>query len=180
MKSLIAIVVFAVVMTSGIAMAGDEATLKKSDVPEAVLKAFEAAYPEAVVTKYSSEDVDGQIRYEFETEIDEIEKDYVYLADGTLLQIEEDVLVKDLPDAVILTVTELFPDGKIEDADAVTRDTTLEYQIIVANGEERFLLTIAPDGEAIAGVELLDVDQDKGRDGDKDAEKNDESDDDEG
>jgi hypothetical protein len=162
MKHLIAPLVGMFLLCAAIAIAGDDTTLKKSDMPEAVLKAFEASNPQAVVTEYGKKTVDGQTRYEIEIKDGELEKDFVCLADGTLLQIEEDMPVESLPQLVVDSVKMAYPDGEIGEADKITKGEIVEFEIIVEVGETDYQLLVSSDGKVLSSREVGDEEDEPG------------------
>jgi len=182
MRTLITLSALALVLVAGFALAEEEAELKKSDVPEAVLKAFATVQPNAVITEYTREVVDGQTRYEIETRIGKIEKDYVYLPDGTLLQIEEDMSVKSLPEVVIQSITNAYPNCEFEEADKITKGSTLEYEVMIevedGSQESEYALLVSANGKILTTTELDEEDDEDEDDDGEDDENEDEEDDD--
>ncbi len=173
MKHSVTLAVIAILLSAALAFAEDDAAMKKSDLPEAVLKAFEASNPDALATEYGKKDVNGQIRYEIETKVGDLEKDFVYLPDGTLLQVDEDVPVELLPDAIVESVKKAYPEGEIDEADKITRGDTIDYELIVEVGETDYELLVSADGKIISSVqagededEPGDVDEGDEEDGD--------------
>ncbi len=151
----------------------DDGGIKKSDVPEAVLKAFETSYPKAVATEYSKKTADGQTRYEIETRVGELEKDFVYLTDGTLFQIDEDMTVKSLPAAVVEAVKKAYPDGEIDEADKITKGANIEFEVMVEVGDTDYELLFSPDGKILTSASVDEDDDEPG-----DVDEADEEDDD--
>jgi len=184
MRTLITLSALALVLVAVFALAEEEAELKKSDVPEAVLMAFAKAQPNAVITEYTREVIDGQTRYEIETRVGKIEKDYVYMPDGTLLQIDEDMSVKSLPQVVVQSITSAYPNCELEEADKITRGSTLEYEVVIeiedGSHEVEYALLVSADGRILSATELVEADDDEDEEDNDDGEdeENDEEDDD--
>ena len=159
--------VFAILLTSGLMAAKEEGKLKRSDVPEVVLKAFEKVCPDAEATNFSREFVEGQARYGIETEVAGFEKDYTFLADGTLLQKDEDILVQSLSDKIVESIMKAYPEGEINEADKITRDTTVEFNVVVAVGDIDYELRVSTEGIILYSIQLVE-DEDGPSDIDKD------------
>lgn len=174
MRHLLTPITIAVLLSVAFAVAEEDTAMRKSDMPQAVLKAFEASYPQTVATEYSKEVVNGQTRYEIETRVGKLEKDFVYLQDGTLLQIEEDMSVKSLPTAIVESVKAAYPDGEIDEADKITRGSTIEFEITIEFGEMEYELLVSSDGEVLSSEEIDDDDEEEEDDGeDEDDEEDD-------
>jgi hypothetical protein len=127
--------------------------VKKSDVPEAVLEAFQAAHPKAVPAEYGRETVNGQTRFEIEIRIGERDKDFVYLPDGILLQTEEEIPVDSLPQAIVDAIKKAHRDGEIEEADRITRSELTEYEVSVEVGDVEYELLLSSDGKIMSSKE---------------------------
>jgi len=173
MKRLLTFTVVAIFLTAAFAVAEDDTAMKKSDLPQAVLKAFEKSYPQAEATEYGKKIVNGQTRYEIETKVGEVEKDFVYLPDGTLLQIEEDMPVKSLPEVIVKSVKKAYPEGEIDEADKITRGDKIEYEIVVEVDEIDYELLISSDGKILSSVQVGEDEDEPGDVDENDHEDND-------
>jgi hypothetical protein len=160
MVRLVTAVLVVLVLFTAIAIGEDDPKTVKSDVPQAVLRAFEKANPGVVGTDYSKEVVNGQTRYEIETRVSDLEKDFVYLPDGTLLQIVEDMQLKALPDVIAQSVKKAYPKAEIDEVDKIVRGETVEYEIILEIGETDHELSVASDGRILSSV-AIEEDEDE-------------------
>ena len=164
--------IFVLLAISTMLASAEEAKLiEESDIPDTVLKAFQMSFPDAKVTGYDIEVVDGVTQYEIETRVDKFEKDYVYLEDGSLLQTEEEIPLKSLPESVVNAVNKAHPNCEIDEAEKITRGETIEYEVVVEVAEEEFELLLSSEGQILASKE---ADEDEGEDDDEDDEKEDE------
>src|SRR5262245_41350907 len=77
-----------------------EKKISEQDLPVAVRAAFERSYPHAKVQGASQEVEKGKKLYEIESVDGTVRRDLLYMADGSIIEIEEDLAVSDLPDAV--------------------------------------------------------------------------------
>ena len=121
--------------------------ITKKDVPAAVLKAFEAAYPKAKVNNYGTEAEKGVTFYELETIEGKIKRDLLYKADGTLAELEEILTPAMVPEAITKTIKAEFPKGKIVSGEKTTQGSAVTFDIVVANGKEKVRVDLNADGK---------------------------------
>jgi hypothetical protein len=142
--------------------------VEKTVLPETVIKAFETDNPDLSVDEFEKGEVDGKVVYEIETVEGEIQKDFVYAEDGTLIQTEEEISVDELPEEVAKAVKAAHPDGEIVEGELITRVTGKFYGIEVAVGDEVFEMTLGADGKILASdSEATDDEEDEGDGDDK-------------
>src|SRR5258708_30361080 len=77
-----------------------EKKLKRSDLPAAVLKTVNQESQGATISGYSSETDNGQLVYEVEMRVRGRGRDVLIGADGSVLEIEQEVALDALPAAV--------------------------------------------------------------------------------
>src|SRR5271169_2685349 len=94
-----------------------EKKIGKNDLPRAVLAAFEKAYPHAKVRGTSTEVEKGTTYFEIESLDGTQARDILYLADGTVAEIEEVVGASELPAPVKTAVGEEFAKAKTSKAE---------------------------------------------------------------
>ena len=130
----------------GQANAGEK-ELSKNQVPKAVIDAFEKAHPDAKEVKYEEEIFAGKTAYEVEYKKNGKELEFSYGADGTLLQKEEEIDVKALPNPVVQAVLKAHPKATLEKAEKVMKpDGTImgyEVDIKVAGKETKLELDVS-------------------------------------
>ena len=131
-------VLIAVPMILGQANAGEK-ELKKNQVPKAVIAAFEKAFPNAKELEFEEELFEGKTAYEVEYKKDGKEYEFLYSAEGVLLQKEEEIDVKILPDPVIQAILKAHPKAKIKEAEKLMKPdgtvTGYEVEVKVAGKE---------------------------------------------
>jgi uncharacterized membrane protein YkoI len=135
---LMSAVLIAVPMILGQANAGEK-ELKKDQVPKAVIAAFEKAFPNAKELEFEEETFEGKTAYEVEYKKDGKEYEFIYSAEGMLLQKEEEIDIKTLPDPVIQAILKAHPKAKIKEAEKLMKPdgtvTGYEVEIKVAGKE---------------------------------------------
>ena len=95
--------------------------VSKHEVPKAVLEAFEKAYPNAKEVEFEKEIFEGKAAYEVEYKENGREYEILYNSDGVILQIEETLDVKALPEPIIQAISKAYPKATIEDAERVIK-----------------------------------------------------------
>ena len=147
MKSqyIMSVVLIASPMIFGQANASEK-ELKKDQVPKAVISAFEKAFPNAKELEFEEELFEGKTAYEVEYKRDGKEYEFLYSPEGVLLQKEEEVDVKTLPDPVIQAILKAHPKAKIKEAEKLMKPdgtvTGYEVEIKVAGKELELELDI--------------------------------------
>jgi len=139
-------VLIAVPMIFGQATASEK-ELKKDQVPKEVIAAFEKANPNAKGLEFEEEMFESNPAYEVEYKKNGKEYEFLYSADGTLLQKEEEIDVKLLPEPVAQAVKKAYPKGKIKEAEKLMKpDNTVtgyEVEIKVAGKEIELELDVS-------------------------------------
>jgi len=140
--------------------------VEKIDLPEAVMEAFANDYPEMVMTGVETEEIDGVTYYEIES--GDGETDVIYLADGTLYSVEQEMEVEDLPQEVADALAATYPDGDIEEAEIITRGTEKSYEVVVVieNEDEdiSYDVTVSSDGKVISEQQITEGDDEEAPD----------------
>lgn len=111
MKSSVLLIAFALV--SNLAFAQKK---QKIEVPTEVKKAFATRFPDAKVEEWQKE---GDY-YEAEFELNKIEHSVLIDAKGDILEVEEEIKVKQLPIAISAYVAKNYPKQKIKEAAKIT------------------------------------------------------------
>ena len=111
-----------------VALRGQEQKVSSRDVPEVVRSAFAKTYPNAKVRNWDKEIKDGKVVYEAENVTDgKISRNVMYFPDGKIVQIEETMLVADLPISITGAVSKQYPKAVIQSAEKRTHAETVEY-----------------------------------------------------
>ncbi len=126
-----------------------EKQLGKKEVPAAVLAAFEKAYPKAVAKGYSWEEKDGKALYEIESLEGKIHRDVSFLENGRVFEKEEVVAVNSLPEAVREAVKKDHPKGMFLRAEKISRGTTVEYEVVIAQGKKKTEVKLDAGGKIL-------------------------------
>jgi Putative beta-lactamase-inhibitor-like, PepSY-like len=112
----------------------DEEKVPIDKLPAAVLKAVKRKFPKAEIEKATKEVEDGTTTYEVELEINDRSVDVSLKADGTILEIEREVPVAELPKAVRKKLAARYPGAKIVKAEELTKgeDGPVRYEVAIS------------------------------------------------
>jgi len=132
----------------------NEKKLKRSELPAAVRKTVDQESQGATIRGYSSEMDDGQLVYEVEMRVHGHGRDVLIGADGSVLEIEEEVALDSVPATVKAGLVQLAGSGKITKVESLTkRGVLVAYEAQVRTGAKRSEIQVGPDGKALAHPE---------------------------
>ncbi len=109
------------------ALAGGNSGIK--NIPENILNKAMSDYPNAKMEKAEAKDEDGKLTYEFKLEQGEAEVEVSYDKDGKLIKSEQDIAVKDLPEAVRNAVSTNYPGREMKAAVKKVEDNSVSYEV---------------------------------------------------
>lgn len=123
-----------------------EQSLKKRDVPKAVLAAFQQSYPRVTIKGYAKETDNGTVVYEVESVEGCIHRDVTYTADGSIVTTEESLAYTELPEPIRDAMTKEYPKAKISVCEKITKGLTTQFELIVQSGKRKNELVFNADG----------------------------------
>ena len=126
-----------------------EKKLSKKNIPAPVLAAFHKAYPKATVRAAAEEQKDGKTTYEIESMDGKTARDLQYLADGTVVEIEETIAISEIPEAVKTAVTGRYPKGKIIKAEKVTKGQDVSYDVEMRADKGKVSIDVDAHGKVL-------------------------------
>jgi uncharacterized membrane protein YkoI len=134
--------------------AGEKEGIKPAAVdlkilPPAVLNAFKAAYPHAVIKGTSKETEKGVTYYEVESVDGKLNRDLLYTADGKAAEIEEAIPPESLPAAVTQALAKAYPGYKVLKAESMTKDGQKLFELRIQVNDKKIGVTIDPAGKII-------------------------------
>ena len=154
----------------------------KVDLPEAVAKAIHAAFPKATVDEAKAEDEGGVKVFDVELKQDKTEMDVEVTADGTILAVETNIEMKDVPEAAAkvlqkaaegATVHEVKKEEvwrEIKDAKIVKLDDVkVAYEAEIKKGDQKGEIKVAANGTIVEALKW------KGKEKEEKGEKDDET-----
>ena len=132
---------------------GDEEKISLDKVPAAVLKAVKKKFPKADVKDAVKEVEDGTVTFEIGLKLDGLGIDVALKEDGTILEVEKEIAVADLPKVVVDAATARYPDGEIKKAEEIVKDEKTTYEVTVVHEGKNRQVAIAPDGKLLKNGE---------------------------
>jgi len=126
-----------------------EKTVDLKILPEAVLSAFKAAYPNAVIKGTSKETEKGVTYYEIESVDGTLNRDLLYTADGKAAEIEEAIAASDLPAAVQQTLAKEYPGAEVLKAERMTKGDQKLFELKIQVKDKKMGVTIDPNGKIV-------------------------------
>ena len=128
-----------------------ETELTKQQVPKAILDAFEKAHPNAQEVEFEKEMVEGKAVYEVEYKENGREYEILYDSDGVILQMEETLDVKALPEPIVQAISKAYPKATIEDAEKVMKPdgTVIAYEVEIKTEGKKLELELDADGKIL-------------------------------
>jgi uncharacterized membrane protein YkoI len=144
------LVLVAVPMIFGQASASEK-ELKKDQLPKAVIAAFEKAFPNAKELEFEEALFDGKTTYEVEYKKDGKEYEFLYSTEGVLIQKEEDIDVKTLPDPVIQAILKAHPKAEIKEAEKLIKPdgTVTGYEVGIKVAGKELELELDVNGKIL-------------------------------
>jgi hypothetical protein len=133
---------------------GQEKKITAADLPAAVRQAADAQSKGATLRGYSRETEHGRVQYEVELMVAGKSRDVTIGADGTVLEVEQQVDFDSLPPAVRAALTTKAGAGKITRVESLTKAGTLvAYEAAILSNGKRSEVQVGPDGSALTHEE---------------------------
>lgn len=137
-------------MILGQANAGGK-ELSKGQVPKAVIDAFEKAYPNAKPPEFETETFEGRTVYEIEYKENGKEYEALYSADGIMVQKEEEIDGKSLPEPVAQAVKKAHPKAEIKEVEKLMKPdgTITGYEVEIKSEGKKTELELDVNGKIL-------------------------------
>jgi hypothetical protein len=144
------ILVYAIALSLPIAgiCSAQEQKLNGKDVPAAVAAAAAKAYPNAKIKGWSKETEDGKTYYEAEMTEGQAKRDVIFLSDGKIDAVEEEIATAAVPAPVQTALKTRYPKAQISLAEKLTKDTGIQYELHVKNAPKKEIVFTA-DGKFV-------------------------------
>jgi hypothetical protein len=163
----VACLIIVAIFTANISAFGEDSqVLNLHRVPEKVLISFNKSYPGAKITSIEKEKIKDQVYYEFEIKMGENKRTIIYLENGDLYAIEEEISIEALPQNVIDALKKVYPEGEIDEAERIIRGSETEYEVVIeieeGKKEKEYEIIITSKGK-ITSKELIQDNEEKGK-----------------
>jgi hypothetical protein len=130
---------------------GDEEKVSPDKVPQKVQDAVKAKFPEAKVIKASKEKENNETIYEVAIKNGDQKITMDIKEDGTIVEYEKEINVKDLPKAVSEALAAKYPNATFKTAEEVYKNDKLDsYEVIIEpSGKKAFEVVVSPEGKIL-------------------------------
>jgi hypothetical protein len=118
-------------------------------LPEAVLSAFKAAYPNAIIKGASKEVENGVTQFEIESLDGTQARDLLYAPDGKVIELEEAIAAMDIPAAVAAALAKEYPGCEVVKAETLTKGAVKQFEISIKVKDKTLGVTIDPTGKIV-------------------------------
>jgi hypothetical protein len=141
-------------VANGLLLAGtasaQEKKIRRSDLPPAVEKTVAAQSIGATIRGFSSEAENGQTLYEAEMMVNGHSKDVLMAADGSIVEVEEQVALDSLSAEVKAGLQAKAGKGKILKVESITKKNKLvAYEAQVETNGKKSEVQVGPDGKPL-------------------------------
>ena len=158
-RCLLASVVAGFVLLPAVA-GGDDKKAEKltvDKIPKKVMDAIKNRFPKAEITSAEKEIEDGKVVYDIALKHEGRKYEMDIQEDGTIVEIEKEIKLKDLPEAVAKAIKAKYPDAKIEEIMEVNKVKGKEekpdhYEVVLETKDKKKMeVTVSLDGKTIKG-----------------------------
>jgi uncharacterized membrane protein YkoI len=151
MSRAIRVAAAATMLFSVFAIAQDqEKKIRRSDLPPAVEKAVAEQSKGATIRGFSQEKENGQTYYEAELMVNGHTKDVLLDANGSVVEVEEQVSTESLPSAVRRGLQDKAGKGKLVKVETLTKkDKLVAYEAKALNNGKTSEVQVGPEGKAL-------------------------------
>jgi uncharacterized membrane protein YkoI len=132
---------------------GEKVPLDK--VPKAVMDAIQDRFPDADITSVEKETEDGKIVYDIELKSKGKKYEMDIQENGTIIEIEKEAAVKDLPEGVTKALEAKYPKATIKEVMEVNKvkgktETPDHYEVVLVTADKKKIeITVSLDGKTI-------------------------------
>jgi len=128
-----------------------EKTITKEDLPQVILDAFTAGYPEASVTGYTKEAEDGKICYEISFELEGQKIDILYNVEGVVVELEKTISAEEMPEPIKEAIAKEIPEHSLIRIEKVKKEGKLFYEakILDTKNDKKYELFFSDSGELL-------------------------------
>ena len=123
-----------------------EKKISQKDLPNAVVKSFQAKYPKAEIKGTAVEKENGHTYYEIESMDGTQKRDLLYTKDGKVAEIEEGISLENIPSKIKSSVMKKYPEGKIKNAEKVTSNSKTTFELLVEHNGKKSVVVLDEKG----------------------------------
>jgi hypothetical protein len=135
-------------------LAGQE-KVTADKLPEKVAQALKRRFPAAQVQQITRETEDGKVVYDIELLEGGTKHEMDCRDDGAIVDIQNEIPVKDLPAAAVTAITAKHPGSRIKEVGEIlvvrgTQETRDHFEVLIEDANQKVVeLTVALDGKIL-------------------------------
>jgi len=174
-----AVLLLAIMVLAPQAVYAKEEAAAKVELPDAVVAAVNAAFPNAKIEKVKLEDENGVKVYEVELEQGETEIEIEIAPDGTIIEIETEIKMADVPEAAAKAIQAAAEGAKIEEVKKVEKRAEIKkvesgtaivalatpiitYEAELETGDQEGEIEVAADGAVVEALKWKAKEKEEG------------------
>jgi uncharacterized membrane protein YkoI len=152
-RSAVAIAIALLVFTA--ASADDAKKVPLDKIPKAIKDAINARFPDAEITSVEKETEDGKVVFDVELKHKGRKYEMDIQEDGTVIEIEKEVPVKDAPEAITKAVLAKYPKSIIQEVMEMYKvkgkeETLTSYEVTIETADKKKMeLVVSLDGKSV-------------------------------
>ncbi|UCB52928.1 MAG: PepSY-like domain-containing protein [Candidatus Zixiibacteriota bacterium] len=129
-----------------------EVDLELDKIPQVVMDALKARFPEAEIHKWTKEKEGDIVVYDIEFKQQDRTFEADIKEDGTIHNWEKEIAAEDLPDAAMKAVEMKYPTSTIQEIMEITavsegKEALEGYEVVLETADKKEVeVTVAPDG----------------------------------
>lgn len=133
-------------------------------LPAKVKDTIKAKFKDAEAVSAEKETEDGKTVYEIQLKEKDAKFEAKIAEDGTLIEVEKPVAIKDLPKEITDAIEAKFPKAELKTAELSTKGDKTAYEVVITTADKKKVeVVLDPKGKIL---ETEDVKEEK-KDGDK-------------
>ncbi len=155
--SLLGLALLAGLALAVVARAEDKAEKVPLDkVPKAIMDAIKGRFPKAELTSVEKEKEDGKVVYDVELKENGRKYEMDIAEDGTIIEIEKEVPLKDVPAAITKAIEGKYPKATIKEVMEVNKVKGKEekpdhYEVTIEVDKKSKEVVVSLDGKSVKG-----------------------------
>lgn len=124
--------------------------IKRSEVPEAVIKMIKKEHPKAKIIEIDKEVHFDEVLYEVKYKINGVKFETLFTPEGSHFGEEIEIPLSALPQAIVKTLEQTFKQLKIEKAEKIKHpDGRVEYEVDVEGDDQEWEIELTPEGKIL-------------------------------
>lgn len=120
----------------------------EKDMPDEVISSFQKYFPGAEVLGYDKETENGTTTYEVEC-ISGDRKDIQFEKDGTIIEIEEEMNISDLPEKVVTSLNNNYNSPEILKTEKVTKGNDTLFEVVIKYKKKKHEIRLDKEGNIL-------------------------------